>query len=60
MSSQEPNAAASVTQIALGVKRVGVGAPFSSHVYLIDGPDGSTPSTPPSRAPVPRRPADGR
>jgi glyoxylase-like metal-dependent hydrolase (beta-lactamase superfamily II) len=31
---------ATVTQIAPGVKQVSVGAPFRSHVYLIDCPDG--------------------
>lgn len=41
MSSQEPTPAATVTQIAPGVRQVSVGAPFRSHVYLIDGPDGS-------------------
>ena len=40
MSSQEPTPAATVTQIAPGVKQVSVGAPFRSHVYLIDGPGG--------------------
>jgi hydroxyacylglutathione hydrolase len=40
MSTQEPIPAATVTQIATGVKQVSVGAPFRSHVYLIDGPDG--------------------
>jgi hydroxyacylglutathione hydrolase len=32
--------APAVTQIASGVRRVSVGAPVASHVYLIDGPDG--------------------
>jgi hydroxyacylglutathione hydrolase len=36
MKSHEPT----VTDVALGVKQVSVGAPFRSHVYLIDGPDG--------------------
>lgn len=40
MSAREPGQAASVTQIAPGVKQVSVGEPFRSHVYLIDGPDG--------------------
>ncbi len=40
MSTQEPTPAATVKQIAPGVRQVSVGAPFSSHVYLIDGPDG--------------------
>ncbi len=40
MGAQEKTAAASVTQIAPDVRQVSVGAPFRSHVYLIDGPDG--------------------
>jgi len=40
MSTQEPTPAATVTQIAPGARQVSVGAPFKSHVYLIDGPDG--------------------
>jgi hypothetical protein len=37
MKPHEPT----VTDVALGVKQVSVGAPFRSHVYLIDGPDGA-------------------
>jgi hydroxyacylglutathione hydrolase len=37
MSARE---AETVTQIAPSVRQVSVGAPFRSHVYLIDGPDG--------------------
>ncbi|HSZ68914.1 MAG TPA: MBL fold metallo-hydrolase [Solirubrobacteraceae bacterium] len=40
MNTQKPTPAATVTQIAPGVRQVSVGAPFRSHVYLIDGPDG--------------------
>jgi glyoxylase-like metal-dependent hydrolase (beta-lactamase superfamily II) len=40
MGAQERSPAATVTQIAPGVRQVSVGAPFSSHVYLLDGPDG--------------------
>jgi hypothetical protein len=40
VSTSKPTSAATVTQIAPGVRQVSVGAPFRSHVYLIDGPDG--------------------
>lgn len=40
MSPHKPTPAATVTQIAPGVRQVSVGAPLRSHVYLIDGPDG--------------------
>lgn len=40
MSSQGSIPPAAVTQIAPGVRQVSVGAPFRSHVYLIDGPHG--------------------
>ncbi len=40
MSTQEQTRPASVRQIAPGVRLVRVGAPFGSHVYLIDSPDG--------------------
>lgn len=41
MSAQESSPAATVTQIAPSVRQVSVSAPFKSHVYLIDDPDGS-------------------
>lgn len=37
MSAQET---ATIRQVAAGVRQVSVGAPFRSHVYLIDGPEG--------------------
>ncbi len=40
MNTTEPSRPASVRQIAPGVRLVRVGAPFRSHVYLIDSPDG--------------------
>ncbi len=40
MRPRERTPAATVTQVASGVRQVSVGAPFRSHVYLIDGPDG--------------------
>jgi len=39
MSTQQQTRPASVRQIAPGVRLVRVGAPFRSHVYLIDGAD---------------------
>lgn len=43
MGAQEQTAAAGVTQVAAGVRQVSVGAPISSHVYLIDDPNGDCP-----------------
>lgn len=40
MSTQGSTSPATATQIAPGVRQVSVGAPFRSHVYLIDGPLG--------------------
>lgn len=40
VSRREPDPAASVSQVAPGVKQVSVGAPLRSHIYLIDGSDG--------------------
>jgi hypothetical protein len=54
MSTQETAPEATITQIAPGVRQVSVGAPFRSHVYLIDGPDGRSRSMPRSRAPARR------
>jgi hydroxyacylglutathione hydrolase len=40
MSVRASTSLATVTRVAPDVKQVSVGAPFRSHVYLIDGPDG--------------------
>lgn len=40
ISTQKQPPTPALTQIAPGVRQVSVGAPFRSHVYLIDGPEG--------------------